>query len=216
MHVYSINNGTRKKVIIGFFIISILLSMILKAIFKVPIELFFEIITKVKVIKEIFMCAKFFNVTYDVLSVTVLYSMLFWLFDVKIWKKKWINKWLNVPDLNGIWIGEAESSTGKKYPIKMEIEQTWSKISFVSTFSETNSKSESNCASFFIETNGDKKVGFAFENKSREVEQQQYEGYNILEIDSDNKISGRYFNNRDNRIIGASGGNKGVFCLVRE
>ena len=79
----------------------------------------------------------------------------------------------------------------------------------------TNSKSESNCASFFIETNGDKKIGFGFVNRSREVSAQQYDGYNVLELDSENEIAGRYFNNRDNSAFGIDGGNKGQFKLTR-
>ena len=98
---------------------------------------------------------------------------------------------------------------------RLTIKQTWSKISFVASFPDTNSKSESNCASFFIETNGDKKIGFGFVNRSREVSAQQYDGYNVLELDSENEIAGRYFNNRDNSAFGIDGGNKGQFKLTR-
>lgn len=48
--------------------------------------------------------------------------------------------------------------------------------------------------SFFIEVNSDKKVGFPFVNNSRDVNSQRHEGYNIIEIDDENEISGRYFN----------------------
>ncbi len=99
--------------------------------------------------------------------------------------------------------------------MKLTIKQTWRKISFVASFPDTNSKSESNCASFFIETNGDKKIGFGFVNRSREVSAQQYDGYNVLELDSENEIAGRYFNNRDNSAFGIDGGNKGQFKLTR-
>lgn len=217
MHVYSINNDIRKRVIIGLFVISILFSILLREILQAPIELIVMCIRKVKLIDMLFQWCDFFGVSYDVLSVSVLYSFLFWIFDRKVWKVKCINKWLDIPNLNGTWKGKAISSIdkNKEYSIEMKIEQTWSKICFVSIFPDTNSKSESNCAAFFVETNGDKKVGFAFENKSRDVELQQYEGYNILEIDSDNIISGRYFNNRDNRIMGNKGGNKGTFKIAR-
>lgn len=125
-------------------------------------------------------------------------------------------KILGIPNLNGEWTGKANSSLGNtEYTMNLKVEQTWSKISFIATFPDTNSKSESNCASFFVEANGDKKIGFGFVNRSREINSQQYDGYNILELDSENVISGRYFNNRDNSLFGIVGGNKGQFKLTR-
>lgn len=157
------------------------------------------------------------DVFLDIISAPVIYAILYWWFDKKLWKTEYINKVLQIPDLNGEWTGKAKSSFGdnNEYTMKLTIKQTWSKISFVASFPDTNSKSESNCASFFIETNGDKKIGFGFVNRSREVSAQQYDGYNVLELDSENEIAGRYFNNRDNSAFGIDGGNKGQFKLTR-
>ena len=94
----------------------------------------------------------------------------------------------------------------------LNVEQTWSKISFVSTFPK--SKSESNVASIFIERDGIIKVGFGFINHSREL-LHQYDGYNILDLDDENHLFGRYFNNRDNSNVSNSGGNIGTFELQR-
>jgi len=94
--------------------------------------------------------------------------------------------------------------------MSLDVVQTWSKISFVSTF--PNSKSESNVASIFIERDGIMKVGFGFINHSREL-QHQYDGYNILDLDDDTHLFGRYFNNRDNSNVGNKGGNIGTFIL---
>lgn len=44
---------------------------------------------------------------------------------------------------------------------------------------------------------------------------QQYEGYNILEIDDENEISGIYFNNQDSRLMGIVGENKGQIKIKR-
>ena len=42
-----------------------------------------------------------------------------------------------------------------------------------------------------------------------------YDGYNILDLDDDNHLFGRYFNNRDNSNVGNRGGNIGIFELRR-
>ena len=97
--------------------------------------------------------------------------------------------------------------------MELDVKQTWSKISFVSTFPK--SRSESNVASMFIERDGIIKVGFGFINHSRELPH-QYDGYNILELDSDTHLFGRYFNNRDNNNVGNRGGNIGTFDLDKQ
>ena len=67
----------------------------------------------------------------------------------------------------------------------------------------------------FIKRDGIIKVGFGFINHSRELPH-QYDGYNILEMDSDTHLFGRYFNNRDNNNVGNSGGNIGTFDLDKQ
>lgn len=41
------------------------------------------------------------------------------------------------------------------------------------------------------------------------------DGYNILEIDDETHLFGRYFNNRDNSNVGNKGGNIGTFELTK-
>lgn len=153
------------------------------------------------------------GVTTNFIGVTFLYGALYWAFDNFVWRWKIVKKFLNVPDLKGHWEGQLISTTyKKKLDMKLDVKQTWSKISFVSTFPK--SKSESNTASIFIERDGIVKVGFGFINRSRELPH-QYDGYNILDMDDDNHLFGRYFNNRDNSNVGNSGGNMGTFELRR-
>lgn len=99
---------------------------------------------------------------------------------------------------------------GKRW--KIEVFFKTCKINFYATFPE--STSSSNVASIFIERDGKVTVGFGFINHSRELPQ-QYDGYNILEIDDDTHLFGRYFNNRDNSNIGHKGGNIGTFKLSK-
>ena len=218
MHVYSIDKDIRRKVIVVIFGLSIFISIIMKYLLSVPIGFIGECIKKVELLQILFQIGNLLDVFVDVISVPVIYAILYWWFDKKLWKTKYINKVLQIPDLNGEWTGKAKSSFGdnNEYTMNLTIEQTWCKISFVASFPDTKSKSESNCASFFVETNGDKKIGFGFVNRSREVNSQQYDGYNILELDSENVIFGRYFNNRDNSARGIAGGNKGQFVLKKK
>lgn len=216
MHAYSIDKDIRGKVIIILFGISIFISIILKYVLRVPIEFIGENIRKVELFEILYQIGSVLDIFCDILSAPAIYAILYLLFDKKLWKTKYMLKILGIPNLNGEWTGKANSSLGNtEYTMNLKVEQTWSKISFIATFPDTNSKSESNCASFFVEANGDKKIGFGFVNRSREINSQQYDGYNILELDSENVISGRYFNNRDNSLFGIVGGNKGQFKLTR-
>lgn len=217
MHVYSIDNDIRRKVIVILFCISIFISIIMKYILKMPIKIISEWIKKMELLDILFQMGNVLDVFCDIISAPAIYAILYIWFDKKLWKIKYIKNILGIPNLNGEWTGKAKSSFGdnNEYTMNLKVKQTWSKISFIAIFPDTNSKSESNCASFFIEANGDKKIGFGFVNRSREVNSQQYDGYNILELDSENEISGRYFNNRDNSALGIAGGNKGQFNLTR-
>lgn len=217
MHVYSIDKDIRGKVIVALFCISIFISIIMKYILRMPIGFIAESINKVELIEILFQTGNILDVFCDIISAPAIYTILYICFDKKLWKMKYVKKLLGIPNLNGEWIGKAKSSIGDntEYTMKLKVEQTWSKISFIAIFPDTNSKSESNCASFFVEANGDIKVGFGFVNRSRDVNSQQYDGYNILELDSENAISGRYFNNRDSIALGITGGNKGQFNLIK-
>lgn len=213
MHAYTIDKSLRGKVILNIFILSIILSSFLTFWLG-------GIITNAKMwlqqytwISDILRLCDELGVTTNFIGVTFLYALIYGFFDNYIWKWKPLRKVLNVPDLNGHWEGELTSATYQTtIHMDLNIKQTWSKISFVSTFPK--SKSESNVASIFIERDGIVKVGFGFINHSRELPH-QYDGYNILDLDDDNHLFGRYFNNRDNSNVGNRGGNIGTFELRR-
>lgn len=213
MHAYTIDKSLRGKVILNIFILSIILSSLLTFWLG-------GIISDTKIwlqqyvwISDILRLCDELGVTTNFIGVTFLYGLMYWLFDNYIWKCKLLKKVLNVPDLNGHWEGNLTSATYQTtIHMDLDVEQTWSKISFVSTFPK--SKSESNVASIFIERDGIVKVGFGFINRSRELPH-QYDGYNILDLDDDNHLFGRYFNNRDNNNVGNRGGNIGTFELQK-
>lgn len=218
MHVYSINRAVREKVIVILFFTNILLYLILNYILKAQIDFLKIILMKFEIVQSLFQSYDFLDILIDSLNISILYAILYFFFDKILWKIKWINKYLNVPNLNGLWTGSTISSSDKNnnHMIEIKVEQTWSKIKFISTFSNTNSISESNCTSFFIENNGDKKISIGFVTKNEDVNSQKYDGYCILKLDSSNKISGQYFDNSNNPSSGCTGNNTGQFKVTRE
>lgn len=214
MHPYTIDKDIRKKILWGIFIVSIILSSLLTYWLEASITNAKNILQQFELTRQIVDICDGFGVTTNFIGVPFLYAALYTLFDNVLWRTKWFKKFLNVPDLHGHWEGTLTSKTYQKtINMKLDVKQTWSKISFVSTFPK--SKSESNVAAMFIEKDGIVKVGFGFINHSRELPH-QYDGYNILEIDSDTHLFGRYFNNRDNNNVGNSGGNIGTFELDKQ
>lgn len=214
MHTYSMDNNLRSKIIVSIFTLSIILSSVLTMIFENVISKVLSWVQTYDCIATIMHLCSDYGVTTNYIGIPFLYSLLYFLFTKYIWRWKCVNKILNVPDLNGHWTGKLTSVTfGSTIDMDLDIKQTWGKISFVSTFAQ--SKSESNTASVFIERDGIAKVGFGFINHSRELPH-QYDGYNVIDIDNATHLFGRYFNNRDNTNAGHKGGNMGTFELEKQ
>lgn len=213
MHTYSIDNDLRKQVIINIFIFSIIISSALTLLLRTPISNILIWFQQFDWIMEILNLSDKFGITTNFIGIPFIYTFTYILFDKYIWKTRIMRNILNMPNLNGNWKGTLYSITQRKnINMELDIKQTWSKISFITTFPK--SRSESNMANMWIERDGITKVGFGFFNRSREM-QHQYDGYNILELDSEDHLFGRYFNNRNNEDIGIRGGNVGNFELNR-
>lgn len=211
MHAYTIDTDIRKKVILSIFIVSVILSTILTFFLEESIANVKILLQQFDLGYQIFEICDTFGVTVNFVGIPFLYGVVYSLFDNFLWRTKPFKQIFNVPDLRGHWQGTLTSSTYKK-TIQMDlyVKQKWSRISFISKFEK--STSTSNVASILINRDGIIKVGFGFINHSRELPH-QYDGYNILEIDSDTHLFGRYFNNRDNSNAGFIGGNFGTFDL---
>ena len=52
------------------------------------------------------------------LTLTKFYDVLLWKFAVKI-------GFSSIPNINGKWLGELSKNTGQRFPVSMEITQTW-------------------------------------------------------------------------------------------
>lgn len=218
MHTYSIDRDIRRKVTIGIFILSMLLSLVLKQQFADALSKF-AIALKTSEGKYFVELVEWFELNPDILGIPFLYATITWLYEKWIWKCPFCLRIHGIPNLNGKWEGGLTSSfDGKTIPMEMDIRQTWSKISFQSTFTQTNSISYSNVAAIYVDGNNGVEISFAFRNNSYSVpnKTQSYDGYNILKLVEKNKIKARYFNDRDNPNPTVKGGNKGEFEVKRK
>lgn len=73
--------------------------------------------------------------------------LVYWIFDTRAWKMKMFN---SIPDLNGTWDGEliSDARPQEKFPIKLRIRQTWSKIMITVESDKTFSYSINGSVSF--------------------------------------------------------------------
>lgn len=219
MHAYSIDKKIRNTVSIVLFVISYSLSMILQAKLSPQLEAIYTQFTTWG-LGDIVDFVKASGILPNVLEAAFIYWLISYAFEHWIWKCpaiRWIHK---IPNLNGHWKGNLNSSYSDD-PISMELEvcQTWSEISFKSKFPK--SESYSNTAAIHIEHNRGVSIYFGFHNDSTEIStgMQSYDGYNILTLQGKNTITARYFNNRPNlkkNSKGIKGGNMGTFTLTRE
>ena len=79
-------------------------------------------------------------------SVAGCYSLLYWLFDRYVWRWRSLHKLglLSVPDLNGRWDGEVDSSHGSegtRAKVSVNILQRWSTILIILEADESISRS---------------------------------------------------------------------------
>lgn len=136
-----------------------------------------------------------------VITPLLIFQILNWLFETKLWKIPLIIKLTGVPNVSGNYVGILNSSYqgGKQIPIELTIEQNFSKMEFLSTFPETNSKSNSKMGALTKYDGRRVEFIFAYGNESDDfnIESQSHEGLNTLCFDLDKGlIEGKYFTNR--------------------
>lgn len=216
MHSYSIDKKIRSHVTLAVFIISILITMFCRSVFTGPLDNITNwlLTTFLKPVVEFLILTGFFP---SVLEVSFIYGVLSWCYEKYIWKWPIIMRIHGVPNINGKWVGKLVSSyDGKAIGMEMNVEQTWSEISFKSKFLESDSSS--NTATIHLNSNRGICIYFGFHNESSDVNtgMQSYDGYNILTMKDNDHISARYFNDRPNPDKRVKGGNKGKFDLTRQ
>ena len=215
MHSYSIDKKIRTSFSIALFVVSIAVSMLLRMALSTNTDAISAQLSAMKLdtVMEFLSSTGVFP---NIFEATVIYSILSFLFEKWIWKFPGIRCMHGIPNLNGHWEGELRSSYSEEsISMKLDVIQTWSEISFRSTFPK--STSSSNTAAIHMEDNRGVSIYFGFHNNSTDIEtgMQSYDGYNILTMVDKNTLSARYFNNRPNPKKSIKGGNMGTFSLHR-
>lgn len=199
MHSYSVDTDVRKSIILIITLISIPLSMLINRYGFDPLGKHMDSLFANNDIYEMCKCLGVILENADPLFV---FGILYKLYEEKAWKWSILKKYHNLPDLNGIWQGELESSykdqvsgNNKKIAMTLEIKQTWSKISFIAHYPQSDSYSH--IAGIRINDIAGTVILFGFinENSNVDLSDTQYEGFNKLVLNGD-KLVGHYFTNR--------------------
>ena len=186
MHSYSIDKKIRTTISIVLFVASIVLSILLRSIIspyvdKVTAQMSSTVLSR---ILEFISSTGIFP---NFLEAAAIFSLLSIVFEKWIWKLRPVRFLHGIPDLNGHWEGELHSSySDEVIHMNLDIVQTWSEISFRSTFPKSTSCS--NTAAIHMEDNRGISIYFGFHNDSTDIASgmQSYDGYNILTmIDND-------------------------------
>lgn len=140
----------------------------------------------------------------EVPTTVALLLTLFWVTDNFLWRIKFIQKILDIPDINGRYEGELVSSYDetKTYPIVLEIKQSLNKIS-INLFTERSS-SYSLTANIGKNNKGSWSVFYIYQNNTSAMNEDEdmkdHNGVALLEIfDLGSNLKGNYFNNPRDR-----------------
>lgn len=212
MHHYGIDNNVRETIIRFLLLISFVLGFLLHPVFE---DVFNCIRRNCSALDEFLTAFQFAGFYTPVLTSSSIYLFLTKLYENHLWKHDFFMNWHNIPNLNGDWDGGLISSyadsitkENTKIDMKIKIKQSWSKISCVSLFDKSHSKSDV----AWIQPNPHcAELKFAYTNRSHDVNlgNPLYDGYNILTLSDENTISGRYFTTRP------PNGTNGSFLLTR-
>ncbi len=142
MTVYGLKSNIREKVLLGISVLSLIVGSILFPVSNTILSLAFGIWPKLEEFLEKW---EFLGVFSAQLTVVVIMGFLTWLFNNYLWKTKPFIKILDIPNLNGKWVGALKSShqneSGEFVIVEMTliIEQTWDKMKCTCTFSQSES-----------------------------------------------------------------------------
>lgn len=215
MHQYSIDTKIRDKVVYCLVVVSISLSILLTGCFSGLLERADNALNKIEWLSKLAEILRITELLPNIISAPIIYGLLSLLFNKVLWKTKVLQRFLGVPNFNGIWSGKLHSSyDDNEYTMNLEIEQTWTTIRCTSLFD--SSKSYSNVAAVYTKGSEGNTLYFGFHNQSSDIEKgsQQYDGYNIL-ILKGNTLYGKYFNDRPHPKKTNKGGNLGTIELYR-
>lgn len=203
MHPYSINNKKKIKIMVP-----VLLVILTSLVYSV-----FQSLGLIDILQSFENSMGCFSPLIDwgfitvVITPMTIFGGLYFLFNKYIWQWKVVNKFLEVPNINGQYEGLLKSTyvdkkTGKCVePIRiiLKVTQTFDEIKFLSNFPDAPSSSVSNIGGLVSFEDEIAEFIFAYSNKSRNktIENDRHDGMNILRFDIvDGTVQGEYFNDR--------------------
>ena len=201
MHSYSIDNNSRKSVILGIVLISVIINMFLYTPFE---ELLLFLSKKYACIQCVLDVLNRWGVGINFLTVLALFTIIYLCYCKFIWKWKFVQKIHSVPNLSGKWKGTLitsfldENGKKKEMDVTLKIKQDWNKISIRSSF--ITSESCSKTASLYSDSNEGIVLTFTYNNAASgnvDWKSKMHTGCNILTLLEENDIlEGYYFTNR--------------------
>ena len=198
MNTYEVKSDIRQKVTIWIAIISLIGG---NALFRFS-NLEATLLAKhFSVIADFLVQWEYLGILSSQITVATVFAFISWLFNKYLWQIPCINKFLGVPNLNGIWEGVLESSfqengVYKKIDMKLEIEQTWNRMTCTSIF--PSSRSFSDLVRLDSESSQGTMLKFTYTNHSEDLSSEltQFAGYNELRLDDANTLRGTYYTKR--------------------
>lgn len=141
-------------------------------------------------------------------SVAGIFGLLYFMFDRFIWKCHLLRRLdiVTIPDLNGVWRGEIESSYdqgSRSLQASVVISQRWSKILIELETEESHSKSIA--ASFLTSCSSSPELVYAYVNEPKPKAQESMEmhkGTARLAF-TGQSLEGDYYTGRGRRTIGS-------------
>ena len=107
MNTYEVKSDIRQKVTIWIAIISLILG---NALFRFSNFLEPLLAKHFSVIADFLAQWEYLGILSSQITVATVFAFISWLFNKYLWRIPCINKFLGVPNLNGIWEGVLESS----------------------------------------------------------------------------------------------------------
>lgn len=200
MKNYGISNDKRKTILLIIFIISLLVGSYLYSLIN---TLLLKICEAIPALKNFLNDWEYLGLFPTQVTVFLIFNFLTWVFSKYLWRMFFFPKLLDVPDLNGTWIGGYESireddgqqirTTGN---MQLIITQTWDKMMCQSIFEK--SESYSDIIYLDLDSSQGTMLKFTYTNKSYDTicGLPEFSGYNELRLKDKNTLVGTYFTKR--------------------
>lgn len=186
MHSYSLKNDNKNEILTGILILSGFFDLIMNYAVSCLSNLIND-----WMIPIIFLSTYFAP-----------YKFIYYLYDEKLWKSKYLGRFNKHPDISGLWEGTINNNYFPPIAVKVEVKQTWSEIIII--LSTDTAYSKTKCLSI---DNEDKiRINYIYFNETRGMNNQElrnHEGTCSLLLSDDLKnMRGEYYTNHHRKTSG--------------